>query len=92
MKFSQRVKISNMYREWLKEESKKHTFELVDNPETFLAYLTKRGLLKEISPKCELMNATGCCDEYKRENNYTCDGSDLCASCIHRIKQEAQNG
>lgn len=86
MKFSQRVKLSNMYREWLKEESKKYTFELVDNPETFLAYLSKRDLLKEISPDCELMNASEGCEDYERESNYTCNDWDFCDSCIHRIK------
>ena len=83
MKFSQRVKLSDLYRKWLREESKKHPFKLVNNPETFLAFLSMRGLLKEVSPVCKLMNAREDCDDYKRQNNYTCDLSDICASCIH---------
>ena len=83
MKYSQRVKLADKYRQWMSEENKKHPFDLVDNPETFLAFLSMKGLLKEISPEYELMNAREDCEDYHREGNFTCDMSDLCASCKH---------
>ena len=83
MKFSQRVKLADKYRKWLCEENKKHPFKLTNNPETFLAFLSMQGLLKEISPVCKLMKAREDCEDYERQNNYTCDMSDICASCKH---------
>lgn len=83
MTFSQREKLSKMYREWMQEENKNHQFNLVDNHETFLAFLSIRGLLREISPVCKLMNAREECEDYERENNYTCDMSNICESCVH---------
>lgn len=84
MKYTQRVKLADKYRQWMSEENKKHPFDLVNNPETFLAFLSMKGLLKEIAPACELMNAKeDYCEDYERQNNYTCDLSDLCASCKH---------
>ena len=32
---------------------------------------------------CGYSKESGCCEHYDRQNNYTCDGSDLCASCKH---------
>ncbi len=32
---------------------------------------------------CGYRKESGCCEHYDRQNNYTCDGSDLCASCKH---------
>lgn len=91
MKYTLRVKLSDMYRKWLQEENKKHPFKMVNNPETFLVFLSMRGLLKEISPVCKLMNAREDCEDYERQANFTCDMSDLCASCKHNKNIEEVN-
>ena len=88
MNFSQRVKLADRYHKWLQEENEKYPFEMVDNPETFLVFLSMRGLLKEISPVCKLMNAREDCEDYKRQANFTCDMSDICASCMHSKEVE----
>ena len=83
MDFSQRVKLADRYHKWLQEENKKHPFKIANNPETFLVFLSMRGLLKEFSAECKLMNAREDCEDYKRQANFTCDMSDICASCMH---------
>lgn len=83
MDFSQRVKLADLYRKWLQEVNKKNPFKVADKPETFLVFLSMKGLLKEISPVCKLMNAREDCEDYERQANFTCDMSDICASCIH---------
>lgn len=88
MNFSQRVKLADLYRKWLQEVNKKNPFKVADKPETFLVFLSMKGLLKEISPVCKLMNTKEDCEDYKRQNNYTCDLSDICASCIHNKNME----
>lgn len=83
MKFSDRVNLAHRFNIWLQDENKKHPFRIANNPVTFLVFLESRGLLKEISPDCTLMNAKEDCHYYTRQANYTCDMSDICASCKH---------
>ena len=47
MKFSDRVKISAEYREWLTAENEKNNFNIPSNPESFLAFLEIKGYLEE---------------------------------------------
>lgn len=81
MLFSDRVKLVSRYRKWLKDESKNKDYKIADAHETMLAFLEYNGLLKDPSPVCVLMRSQEDCDYYERENNYTCDFSDRCASC-----------
>lgn len=84
MNFSQRVKLVDKYRIWLQTENEKAPFNMANTFETFLVFLSRKGLLKEVSPVCRLMNAMEECEDYTRQSNFTCDQSDICASCIHR--------
>ena len=91
MKFSNRIYLVYCFNIWLQEENKKHPFKLANNPETFLVFLSIRGLLKEFSPECKLMNAREDCEDYERQNNITCDMSVLCASCKYNQNIEEVN-
>ena len=86
MTFKDRINLADKYRMWLDEECKKTGYNIVNNPETFLVYLEKLNLLKEFNPTCDLMCAKDGCEEYIRQSNYSCDQSDLCASCSHNIE------
>lgn len=94
MTFSQRMKLVIEYRKWLGRKNEKMQFRIADEPDTFLLFLFTKGLLKEVSPECTLLHAKDNCEEYERQNNYTSDLSDLCASCIHNknIEKEKLNG
>lgn len=83
MTFAQRMKLVIEYRKWLGTKNATCKYHVADEPDTFLLFLFIKGLLKEISPGCTLLHARENCEEYERQNNYTCDMSDLCASCKH---------
>lgn len=82
MTVKQRVELAAEYHKWLSEKSKDQ-FKIADQPENFLVFLETKGLLREISSVCELMNAELDCDDYERKANFTCCLSSFCDSCIH---------
>lgn len=51
LKFSERKKLADKYREWLKVESKKLEdicgTKVADTPEAVIAFLSKEGYIKE---------------------------------------------
>ena len=70
LKFSERKKLADKYREWLKFESNK----LEDTPEAVIAFLSKAGYLKEdfpYCPHCERITDPGCIERCNFFKNLT---------------------
>ena len=84
MTFSDRVRLAKRYKKWLKEKNEgRDDYPIADSPETLLAYLELNGLLRDPHPLCCNMFSPETCESYKRESGFTCDASDLCASCSY---------
>lgn len=90
MWFSEKIMLIKSYHKWLDDQNKHLDFKMADSYGTFITFLELKDLLRQVESGCELLHAKQHCDEYSRRNNFTCDWSDKCASCIHNtnIKEE----
>lgn len=70
MKFSDRLKLTMEYRQWLEQENDKNNFCIPSNPETFLVFLETKGLIKEKSEGVKhdekYHNACGSCKYFEQ--------------------------
>lgn len=65
--------LDNMYGDWRTEEER----------EALSVAITLMGEIELYIKPCGHVLACEPCDYYDRKNDYTCDFSDLCASCKH---------
>lgn len=90
MWFSEKIMLIKSYHKWLDDKNKLVDLKMADCYENFIYFLELKGLLRQVKSGCELLHSERHCDEYSHRNNFTCDLSDKCASCIHNtnIKEE----
>lgn len=73
MTFKERLEIVKEYRKWFEETNGKNDFDLLDCPETLMAFLQNRGLLNERS-KGEWIPIS---ERLPREKLFNLSGSDF---------------
>ena len=66
----------------------KQADEIEDARKTAIAAIRAYKLNGDYFEPCGYIKEAGCCEHYERQSNYTCDGSDLCASCKHNPEVE----